>query len=1093
MKRTNKQFHVSGGRNWPTLAKVTGVVLVTAAVCSAAGPTVSCALPISTGNSDQACVGSHYTVVVNTANTTAAAKVKAELLGLDASGKLINSLQVANGDRVQLGSRISPTDWKFNQNKNMSQVFAPVPLLRVTVEDQGQTAEAFCSNIPYVEVIRPNGGVVTESSGNHTNVLAAVPLTNRADLHLYVDGVDLLPRVGIPMGNYLACTVNSPCSGNVVINGQPVQYSNLIVDVAPNIGTPASNTIRATLTNLSCGGHIFRVSSTRIPGVPAPPTSAQCNIDPLSKAATSSVFAVKITSPLPNQVVLTVPTPVSGEVCSGTPITAIDVSGKGLPVPPPATTLTPGDGTTTGDVYKVPINTTLARTDLLKDAFQGGAAQLGTFDRGTNRLAASAKDDRGNRTFKNVIFATGEVAAVAVDPNAQVFQSAAVKQAMNDGLKSMVQAKIDNAFSAPATTDLANAFIVGLSAGGTQRMFNKLCTSPIQAGPGVDPTVVGLTPGQAFSKKVKEAILAVPAQSVSIPSPCSCDPNVNMQVTSVSVGTNVACTVTFNDGSFDVSMGLPEIKVVAQAKGWCRTSSPGISCVEGLAVALEGTATVTGVSFTFRVTESNLLNNTVTPPAPDAFYKGTLATSLKDIQNEFGDNGISFCGLSVLCDVLVTIFTFGQLDITPSINISQVQDFSGQIGASQPDPVKLKQIKVDETKVVNFDQKLSGAVSSVRITPAGIAAGLKGTFASTAVDPDVPTTPGVTLTPAGLPTLPLPKPQDVFVGISDDAINMMFASLTAAGKFQTGQPFGNGCIDTNAKVGDLLPANCDTLALGNDLTNAGARGYCHAIRGSNCGTLSYNNPALSAADNANLTSTERGICYGAQGLPAGQTCATVANSDLVLWGACSITPSFNLRAAQPLIFCAKGDVPPRMLFPDTNDSTGVVPSVLRVPSLSVSLIIDRDLNHQTLGALTDVPGCFAQGTSTAVDCNVFSACLALNLNFSMSFQTCSDGKPGFVPQFNSVQVLTRQAGTVCGGATSPTADGNVLAESSDTSITIPLGQNGAQFAPPICGAGLDLGGFVQCTSPTVLSVRAPGTLALYPESKDYLAIGCKIP
>src|SRR4051794_18169150 len=189
----------------PVLAHAAVAMALTAGICSAAGPIgVSCALPIAVGNSDQACVGQH-TVVVNTRNTTGSAKVTTELLGLDGTGKLISSLKVKNGDRVQLGSRTSPLDWKFNQNPNLSQVFAPVPLLRVTVEDQGQKAEAFCSNIPYIEVIRPNGGVVSESSGNNTNVLAAVPLTNPSDLHLYVDGVDLLPQVGIPAGNYLAC------------------------------------------------------------------------------------------------------------------------------------------------------------------------------------------------------------------------------------------------------------------------------------------------------------------------------------------------------------------------------------------------------------------------------------------------------------------------------------------------------------------------------------------------------------------------------------------------------------------------------------------------------------------------------------------------------------------------------------------------------------------------------------------------------------------------------------------------------------------------------------------------------------------------
>ncbi len=1051
------------------------LLTMTAAFVIAASPAfaqtigVSCALPYRNG-ADQACVGQHN-VVIQTRNTDSSAKITAELLGLDTKGNLIGSLSVANGDRVQLGSRVSPSDWKFNENKNMSQVFAPVPLLRVTVENKGQKAVAYCSNIPYVQVIQPTGGVVSESAGNTTAVVAAAPLTDPSKAQLFVDGVDLLSKVP----NFQACTATSPCNGTATINGQSVGYSNLVVDVAWNIETPASNTIRVNLTNLSCGGHVFRVSSTKTPGYPAH-VSGACNTDSLSKSAGSSVFAINIADPTPNKIT-TSPTPVKGEVCSGTPVTNVSINGKVLPVN--GAVFTPGDGVTKGDVYKVPIDTLLDQTDLVRDAFGTKDAPLGTFDAGTNRLAASAREAKGNRTFKNFIFATGNVAPVAIATNAKVFQKAAIEDAVSGQLQELVESNLKQTLNGPTSTELANAFVVGLSASGAQTLFNKLCTSPV---PSPDPSINGLTPGQIFSKKVKEAILAIPGTSVSVPSPCSCDPNVGMNITKVDVGSNVACNVAFSNGSFKVTMGLPDVKVTAQAKGWCKTEAAG-ACVEGLAVAVEGSAAISGIRLEFDVTEANLLDNTT---SPSAFFKGTTSTSAKDITNHFGDQGISFCGLSVVCDVLVNIFTFGALDLTPTIDISKVQDFSGQIGASQPDPVKLKQIKVDEGVVANFDQKLSGAVSSVKITPSGITAGLKGTFASLAVDPLVPSTPGVTLTPAPVPTLPVPNAKDIFVGISDDAINMMFASLTQAGKFQTGAANGNGCVDTGATVGTLLPTDCNSLNLDNDLATVGARAYCHAIRGNACGSLTYNNPALSATDNANLTATERGICFGAQGLPAGQSCGSVANGNLVLFGSCSITPNFNLKAAQPLLFCAKGDVPPRMLFPE-GGSASAVPAVLRVPSLSVSLIVDRDQNHQTAGAMVNTPGCFDSANNLG-DCNVFSACLSLNLNFTMGFKTCNDGKPGFTPNFQNVQVLARQVGTVCGGSTSPTSDSSVLEQSSSQQITIPLGQNGAGFAPPICGAGLDLGGFVQCTAPGVLSIKTGN----YPESRDYLAVTCQV-
>jgi hypothetical protein len=778
-----------------------------------------------------------------------------------------------------------------------------------------------------------------------------------------------------------------------------------------------------------------------------------------------------------------IPTPVAGQVCAGTQITKVSINGKALSVA--GETFTPGNGTSTGDVYKVAINTTLDKTDLVRDAFGTHDAPLGTFDPGSNRLAASATDVKGNRTYKNVIFATGSVAPVAIDPNAKVFQSAAMETAVNSNLEKVIKTQIESTFAtnAPANTDLQNAFVVGLSAAGAQTLFNSLCTSPIKDSP--DPTINGLTPGQAFSRKVTQAIQAIPPSQVTVPSPCSCDPSVTMSVKSVNIGTNVACNLTFTDGSFHVRMSLPDVHVVADAIGSCKDSVLGV-CVDGAAVGIEGTADVTGIRLDWDVRATDITGTTT--PVPVLFSGNTALGAQSDIKNPFGDTGISTCGLSDVCVFLVQVFTFGAIDLTPTIDINQVSDFSVQIGATSKDPVKMTQIKVDPTVVNNFNQKASGDISEVHITPSGITAGLVGHFASLLVDPSVPATPGITLTPAPVPPLPVPNAKDVFIGISDDAINMMFASLTAAGKFQTGAPGGNGCIDTGVTVGTLLPPNCDSLTLDNDIATVAARGYCHAIKGDACGSITYNNPALSAAENANWTATEQGECYGAQGLPAGQTCASLANFNLLFFGACTLTPNFNLHAPQPLLFCAKGDVPPRILFPDNPGNGGAVPAVLRIPSLSVALIIDRDQNHQTAGAFADVPGCFAPG-STAVDCNVFSACLALNLDFSMAFQTCSDGKPGFVPTFQDVQVVTRQFGTVCGGPTSATSDSNVLSSSSNTQITIPLGNNGASFAPPICGAGLDLGGFVKCTQPGVLSIRSENTFL---DSRDYLAITCKI-
>jgi hypothetical protein len=190
-----------GSKRVPVLIAITMMTASAAAGVAAAGPPeaaptigVMCALPYQTGRPGADCQGTH-TVRIKTVGTSPAAKVAAEILALDADGSLLSSLPTKDGDAVQMASR--QNDKTVRWIGNHIEAFAPIPLLHVTVEDQGQKAEAFCSNIPWVDVLKPNGGVVTSASGDGTHVLAAVPLTNPAALHLYVDGNHQRPARGV--------------------------------------------------------------------------------------------------------------------------------------------------------------------------------------------------------------------------------------------------------------------------------------------------------------------------------------------------------------------------------------------------------------------------------------------------------------------------------------------------------------------------------------------------------------------------------------------------------------------------------------------------------------------------------------------------------------------------------------------------------------------------------------------------------------------------------------------------------------------------------------------------------------------------------
>lgn len=1056
-----------------------------------AGVRAMCALPYANGRPGGDCTGRH-TIQYQVLGASPSATVTAELIALDTAGRVMNSVGVRNGEQVHMASRLSAADWRFGRGNREYTVFAPLPLLKVTVEDGDQRVEAYCTNVPWVDVIQPAGGVVTqEDSGSETNVYAAVPLTNPSSLQLLVDGDDLLADVP----SFIGCTPSSPCDGTANINGANVPYTGLEIDIASNIAALASNTIKVTLHDLSCGGHNVQVVTSKLPGSLKNPASEQCNIDDLRDLGRSSVFAVSISNPVPGQITPIVPTPVQGEVCAGTQITEVNINGTSVSLAGQTHNMTAG-----GDLYSVIIDTSLMRTDIKAALVDAQDNALGTFDAGTNRVLASAREIGGRRAYKRVLFATGDVTPIGVDVNATIFQSSAMQAAISQQLQARVQAQVHEAALA-TTAEIQNAFVVGLSAEGTQTLFDKLCS---------EPTIDGKTAGQLFQETVSAAIRALDDPPIVIHDlsvPCAPDPDVTLTIPDehVVVGNQLSCAVDFFDGEFKVRMDLPDVSLRVNAFG------EASDCCTGVEISGHATASITGINLQFTVTEDNLLNNTFSAANFDG---GATVTNQ-------GNISVDFEGLSEVCDVLVTIFTFGAVDLT-DIDFGFVTeiDFSDAVRANQPDPVRLQQIKVDETVVANFDQKLSGVVSSVRITPAGISAGLKGEFATTVIDADVESTPGITLTPVTqVPTfgnLRSQGAQDALIGLADDTINMMFASLTAAGKLKAGDD--QGCVDTTADVGSLLPADCNTISLGGDnIATAEARGYCQAIRNTIshpgpanttdltfCDGLSYTNAAMVV--DPFLSSIQRGACHGASYghnidttvPPNGTADEDVCNFvfgrqnapgffDAAQYGACALTPYFNLKQDQSLLFCAKGAVPPRMVFPNSGAPGGLVPTALRVNDFSVSLVIDRT-GGGVESPVPSLPGCF--GAATTSDCNVFSSCLDLNLNFGMQFLTCSDGKPGFKAQFDSIQIVNRDIGVVCSGATSPTTDAEVLDASSDDTITIPIASNAGQLSPDICGAGLDLGlgQAISCTTPQILSLEADGDPAL----KDFLGVTCTI-
>lgn len=1066
--------------------------------CGSARLTALCALPDDHGDDhdeDPGCKVHKRRVEAVAEGAGPGGVVTAEYLALDVNGEILAGLPVQPGDLVEVESR-RPDDhgdhndrpaYKFKTevtpHGTRHKIVAPIPVLRVTAQDGLNKSVAYCSNIPYLQVVQPRGEVLSDS-GDVTQLLAAIPLVDPHSLSIKIDGVDVLGGLGIvPSAQF----PGGPFAGNVTIQGESVAISELTVSSQPFFRL-GSNTLSMKVANLGCGSHIVVVQGlrrylddhgedlasddtyggsssrtftmnpgdgeapggTRIVNSPVGTENSHCVSDDLKDKGEVSSFAIRIDAPIAGTAGNTVPTPVQGEVCHGRSIVSLRINGKPLDVS--GQVVTPGDGENSGTRVILPFDTTLEQTDLAHDLATGDTP-LGTFDAGSNRLIADAGDEKGNRTYKSLIFATGDVGSPGTPLVSQVM-SARITDAIRGRIGEITNGDFQRDFLPPQ--EIQNAFAVGLSPQAVQTFFDQKCADA----------------GQQFKDKVTTSIFSKPPTRKSIGVPCSCDPTVSIFPTGVQIDPNqISCQSTLVDNKIHVTVHLPDVKVDVRASGRCEHDFLGI-CVSETIVNVTVRSAITNITMDFDVTEDQMKG--AQGPPPDPVHIGGATTTQTS-----GGYDINCIGADI-CSVAAEIFTFGLADLSPDINVSNVTTFNREVGAGEPDPISMSDVKVDNVVVEQFDQSAIGELEDVQITPLGMTATLKGRFATSVVDPEVPETPGAILTPAPAPSAPVPNQGGVYLALADDVFNQLFASMTIAGKLKT------QCLASGKTVGDLIPADCETLTVPPSnpadttsvnqaaLATAFERGVCHGIRQNDCETLVQGTAAL--------TATEQGACHGFKG----DNCATIpvntgGGQALIERAACNGTPALNFNAGNPLLFCAREDIPPRLLIQD-NIATPAVETALRLNDLSVAMIIDRNANGLD-GSLSTTPNCLAQGSPTSGDCNLYSVCLDLNFLTAMELQTCTDGKPGIVTDVQSIQGTVRQAGVMCGGSTASDDSTVVGAGAANTTIDV-LMSNVNTFSPPACANGFDLGGKVHAVNPRLISIETDGNN----QFQDYLAI-----
>jgi hypothetical protein len=1003
--------------------------------CGSANLAVECSLRYVNGRPGDDCTGWHvinYDALNGSDNTV----VKAELLAIGLDGLVINAREVHAGDQAQMASRVDPVDYKFQTISSAKgtkhTVFAPVPMLRVTATDGPITATAYCSNVPYLDVIQPAGEVVSASTSSVTPVFVALPRVDPTSLLIQVDGVDIAAGLGLdpatdfPGGKY---------AGDVLIGGVSVHITELLVGSAP-IASLGSNTLSFNLDGLGCGTHIITVSGDPQAGARPSPLSAQCDADDLTDTATSIVFTIDVTNPVSGQVTSAVPTPVDGTVCHGAHIADVRVNGKFID--PVGQVHTPGDGVTSGDKYEFTFHTDMAQTDLGGEV-DGTNTDAYTFDPGANLLYASAADDEGNSVYDSFTFAVGEVSQPgSLAPSAQNELAALVDSAAREALLSHIK---------PATGNIVpKAFAMGMSKQALDTFFTETCKNANED-----------TKAQILAKLVGKKF---PGKEVEVDA--ACNPTASTTIKDVTFNGDFTCGVELSDGLITMTANVPEMLIKTNTYGYCCDGCDFI-CWSEVIVDIDIDFTVPkpgaqGIRFVFPVDETTMLNG---GEITGQFIKpaeigDAVVTDNRTEVNCFSAVANFFIALGkAIIDGLVFVFTFGQVDppfdLTPSFDdVATSEDLAGQLQIEEF-PVAMKGIKPDPGAVAATDKLLVTNPTGVEIDANGVTIELEGQFSSTFTDPDTLSNPGAVKEPAPTPHPPQAGAGNTYFVASDDIVNQLFAAMQAQGEFNT------VCKPSGKTVGDFLAPDC--LAL----DTPKKRGVCQGEKHVDCGTLTE----ATLLDQA----VARGSCFGAT--HEHSFCATLGTGNGQTF--CNLQPYLNIFADQKFLFCGQMNVPPRLLLHDNAATAGQIESDLRFNDFLVGIVLDRNLDD-TVADLKTTGVCLGTGAVIDTDCKFMAVCTDFDLHANWTL-TNDAGKLKIKPTMAGKQDVDRPAGATCAGGTPttkpPTDTGEDVIDGPQVSDAADQAEDNV---PPFQTDGLDLNGIVEFSNPRLIAIETDGNL-----------------
>ena len=842
--------------------------------CQESTLTVACSLeyspppkPAGRGEKGSDCEGWHildWEVAGNVGETTCTAVLK----GLEPDGTVIGVLgPIQERQEAHLNSRLNPDDWKIITRSRTNrgivttwhEVFAPVPLLEVTCRDEARTATAYCSNVPYLDVIKPNGSVANGAVADETLVEVAMPRIDPRNLQVLIDCVDIIPQLisdptELPGG---------PFSGMVDINGQSMEIKDLYVrspipGKQSSVEDLAANTLTMTIVGSGCGGHAIYVQGTAAADfIPTPQgkVTPNCHQDDGTDLGQWSVFQVTVNSPTQGEVVddggmRPASVDVQGEVCHGLDIFDVLVQGHAASLSPPMVESL-GDGACAGDAKTVTLtfDDTLPVADM-ELVFAGTQSTRGRFEPGPNMLIAQATDVQGNTTHDLVPFVVGPAIATPAqiaaamqsviashDPDTihKAFTLVLNNNVTLDNGNSALKEFFDQ-FIREFATNLANCLVQPREFCCTKHLSMPWYTPDVDVTFCTTPLLEQVPPEAGC-----ESDADCQADSLC---KCACDGDAACRFAKT-----FAITVTPQDGFVTISMRIPTFKVRSTGSGEECTGGCGFFCIARTKVDFDITMTIPDITVEIDISEDNILmqDNEFTLRLIPGDDDNIDIDGLSDNDIETGCGLLSLgtllwvasCVVSpitcaaytliiglptLLTNVFVDLMGFVAdhkgIDLCPFVR--QIQGDDGM--KEQSDDVNVCR----EDLGPSFDLGLEHTLEAVEITTDGIALSIAAKIQPTMTDPNAPPVTNTLSTDAPLLLPGDPNLRSISMAISDDFWNQLFAGMTQAGKLRAN-------FTKVLKLGNYVPV-CDDIkpAPGDALFDLKNRRYARCVGMTEC-------------------------------------------------------------------------------------------------------------------------------------------------------------------------------------------------------------------------------------------------------------------